>query len=146
MKSRKIYMIVAVPGSGKTWVSEQLKDKFDYVHHDGYIGHIKNPNAYVEAILETLKDETSKKPVLIEAPFSISKIKDPIEQEGWKVTPVFILEHPNVLAERYMKREGRPIPKGHLTRMGTYAQRAKAWKAFTGTSAEVLEHLKKEVS
>lgn len=142
-RPQPIYLVVAVPGSGKSWVCDQLTDLFHYVHHDGYIGHIKHPEAYVDAILEAT--ETAKKPLLTEAPFSISKIKDPLEAAGHKVKPVFIIEDPAVLSARYLKREKKPIPKGHLTRMGTYAARAKAWKAFTGTSQEVLDYLKKEV-
>lgn len=133
-------MLTAVPGSGKTWVTNQVKDRFTFVHHDGFIGHIRQPEVYVNAILEAAAD--SKRPLLIEAPFSMSQIMEPLEAEGYKVIPVFIIEDPEVLKARYFAREGRDIPKGHITRMGTYAQRAKAMGGFSGTSAQVLEHLK----
>jgi 2-phosphoglycerate kinase len=139
-----IYMIVGVPGSGKTWITNQIADKFEFCHHDGYIGHIRQPEAYVDGILE--KAENARKPILVEAPFSISQIKEPLEQNGYKVTPVYIIEKPEVIAMRYWKREGKVIPKGHLTRLNTYAQRAAASRGFTGTANEVLEYLKSKVS
>jgi len=138
-----IYMLVAVPGTGKTWVTDQIKHNFTFIHHDGYIGHINQPETYVKAIKEAAKD--SDKPLLIEAPFSISQIMGPLEAAGYEVKPVFIVEKPEVIAERYKQRENRTIPKGHLTRLNTYIQRADAMGAFKGTTKEVLEYLNKEV-
>lgn len=43
---------------------------------------------------------------------------------------------------RYEAREGKPIPKGHLTRIQTYLDRADELGAFMGTSEQVLTHLK----
>jgi gluconate kinase len=137
---QQVYMIVAVPGSGKTWITNQIADRFTFVHHDGYIGHINQPDAYVRAILKKADDAT--KPILIEAPFSMSQIQGPLEKAGYQVNPVFIQENPDVIARRYSNREGKPIPKGHLTRMKTYAQRAKQSGGFAGTSQQVLEYLK----
>ena len=133
------YMVVAVPGSGKTWVCEQIMHLFEYVHHDLYVGMAGG--TYVKAIMKA--SLTAEKPLLIEAPFSISQIKDPLEERGFKIIPVFIIEQPAVIAARYRKREQKSIPTQHLTRMRTFAERAKKWKAFAGTSSEVLAHLKK---
>lgn len=135
----KIYLVCGVPGSGKTWVCEQLRDKFEYVHHDGYI-HLKAPGSYLRAILDAA--EWSSKPLLIEAPFSISNTKDPLEKAGHEVIPVFIEETDQVLSSRYLAREGKPIPKQHITRKRTYLDRAKTWGSFYGTSEEVLSWLK----
>lgn len=142
-KKPKIYMVVGCPGAGKSWVCEQLTDKFKYVHHDGFIYLKTGPKAYVDAILEAAEDEKNKKPILIEAPFSISQTKDPLEAKGYPVECVYIIEDHRVIADRYKKRDSKEIPRGHLTRQNTYLQRAKNSKAFTGTSDEVLEHLKK---
>lgn len=139
-----IYLVIGVPGSGKSWICEQLQKEFNYVHHDGYIGHIRQPMAYVKGILKAA--ENVDRPVLAEAPFSISKIKDPLEKAGYQVTPVFIAEHPRVVAKRYANREGKRIPNGHLTRMNTYKQRAKRWGAFAGTSEQALQFLKEKVA
>lgn len=80
--------------------------------------------------------------MLTEAPFSVTKIKDPLEQAGFTVIPVFIIEEPNIVAERYFKREGKEISKGNLTRLETFKTRAKEWDCFSGTSEEVYNHLK----
>ena len=54
---KTVYLVVGVPASGKSWVCEQLKDKFEYVHHDGFI-YLKQPGAYLNAIFETAKTAT----------------------------------------------------------------------------------------
>lgn len=131
----KIYMVIGCPGSGKTWVCEQLKNKFNWVQHDEYMEN----NNYVRAIVH--ESESTTKPLLIEAPFSISQIKEPLEAKGFDITPVFIQEHPQIIKARYFERDKKEIPKGHLTRQETYASRAKEWNAFSGTSAQVLAHL-----
>lgn len=134
-QKQPIYLLVGCPGSGKTWVVNQVKEKFKCVLNDDYIG-----KPYVTHILKESVGAT--KPLLIEAPFSISQVKDPLEQSGLKVVPLVILEKNSVVADRYLKREAKHIPVGHLTRMATYEKRAKENKWFSGTSAEVLEHLK----
>jgi hypothetical protein len=133
----KIYLVVGTPGSGKTWVCKQLQDKFDYLAHDDY----PSPKFYVTNILQLL-DITSKD-VLIETPFSVSQIIEPLNKEGYEVIPVFIIETPEVTSKRYEEREGKPIIPGHLTRINTYIQRAAELSAFKGTSQEVLDYLKK---
>lgn len=137
---KKAYMVIGCPGSGKSWVCDKLKDLFHYVHHDLYIGMAGG--TYVQEILKEAKKAT--KPLLIEAPFSISQIKDPLEQAGLEITPVFIQEDHKTISSRYSARDKKEIPKGHLTRQETYRQRAISWKAFQGTSSQVLEHLKLE--
>lgn len=136
----KITMLVGVPGVGKSWVTKQLQDKYHLIHHDLFIGMAGK--AYVEAILREAPKAT--KPVLIEAPFSISTIKEPLELQGFEVTPVFIIEEPHILSHRYVNdrnRDGKPLPSGHLTRQRTYLERAKKWGSFVGNSSEVLKHL-----
>lgn len=135
----KAYMVIGCPGSGKSWVCDQLQDDFEYVHHDLFIGMAGD--VYVKEIIKAAK--TAKKPLLIEAPFSISAIKEPVELAGIKVIPLFIQEKPGVISDRYRRRENKEIPKGHLTRQETYKHKANSWKAFKGTSEEVYNHLKK---
>lgn len=137
-----VYLVVGVPGSGKTWVCSQLTEKFHHVSHDAHIGD-KDSTSYVNAIIANGKIAT--RPILAEAPFSISQIKDPLEKAGLKVVPVFIIEPEDLLGARYIGREGKPIPRGHLTRQVTYQLRAKEWKSFTGGSSQVLAHLQRSV-
>lgn len=132
--SKVVYLIVGAPGSGKSWVCEQLTDKFEYMPHDEY------KKGYLDAI--KLRLETATKPLLTETPFSVSGIVDPLTALGVKVVPVFIIETPELTSKRYTTREGKPIPAGHLTRIETYKQRATELNAFQGTSEQVLNHLK----
>lgn len=132
-----VYLVVGTPGSGKTWVCEQLEDKFNYCPHDDYLD---GEDMYIDAIVALTA--MGMGPVLGEAPFSVSKFKSRLEGEfGFKLVIVFIIEDPKVVAERYYRREGKEIPKGHLTRINTYKQRAIEYGAFLGTSQEVLSHL-----
>ena len=131
-------LVIGIPGSGKSWVCDQLTEFFEYVPHDRYMAN--SGESYIKAILKTsLKAD---KPLLIEAPFSISEIKDPLEERGFKITPVFIIEKEAIVALRYRKREGKSIPPAHIKRQQTYRERAKKWKSFSGSSTAVLEHLK----
>lgn len=144
MSSNKIYCLCGVPGSGKSWVAShpEIQDKYFYIHHDGFI-YLKQPGVYVQAILELAPN--AKKPILIEAPFSVRDTTDPLEEAGYVVEPVYILEDPDILRHRYENdpnRDGKPLPKGHLTRMATYAARAKSGNRFGGNSSQVLEYLK----
>jgi 2-phosphoglycerate kinase len=150
LKEKTIYLLVGAPGSGKTWITSQLGDKFNLIHHDGF-NYLKNPDkdAYLKEILRIAPKST--KPVLIEAPFSVSSIKEPLEAAGYKVEPIYIIENEDVHSKRYIereKKEGRWSEdnhkhlKGHITRTKTYLERAKAGNDFYGTSDQVLKHLK----
>lgn len=133
-----VYLIVGCPGSGKSWICNQLAEQFSYVAHDDFIG--KGNNKYPEAIIRAAR--TSPRPVLCETPFSVSQLLEPLTKAGCRVVPVFIIEKFAVIAKRYLDREGRTIPLGHLNRQNTYRARAMELKAFMGTSSEVLLHLK----
>jgi hypothetical protein len=132
----KVFLVIGCPGSGKTWVCEQLKSLVPFVPHDNF----KNSDDYVSAICLAIN---TKKVVLAETPFSISRIKEPLKSAGIEVVPVFIQEPHHVLQLRYWKREGKDIPAGHLTRQQTYLKRAKEYGAFVGTSEQVLQYLKR---
>lgn len=133
---KRVYLIVGVPCAGKSWVCEQVQDKIKYVHHDLYTGMGGRP--YVEAILKALVETDA---VLAEAPFSLSNIVGPLLGAGVEVWPLFIIEPVEVLRARYWKRENKEIPRGHVTRQQTYAQRCEDGGFFRGTSTEVLTHL-----
>jgi hypothetical protein len=139
---QKIYLIAATPGSGKTWVCEQLKDNFTHVPHDEYMK--QKGNAYMDAIMS--KAIMSSKPILAETPFSVSKFTEYLPSKGFQLEVVFIVESEEVTADRYLKRTGQEILEGHLSRIRTYKERAKELKAFSGTSEQVLEYLKRLAS
>jgi hypothetical protein len=147
--SRTLYLLVGAPGSGKTWVCSQLEDKFHVIHHDGFV-HLKEPGSYIREILK--EAPAAEKPVIIEAPFSVSQTVEPLENRGYKVVPIFIIEDERTHSRRYIDREkkdGRWSDSsmrhlvGHLTRTKTYLQRAVDGGHFHGTSGQVLEYMKK---
>lgn len=132
---QKVYLVCGVPGAGKSWVCEQLEDEFTYLRNDDYIGE-----NFVEAI-HTMS-ELSPKPVLADCPFGERDLRDKLFAEMVKVIPVFIVEKPEVVAARYKSREKKSCPQNVLTRATSIGSRAAEWKAFRGTSEEVLEHLR----
>ncbi|PWT73945.1 MAG: hypothetical protein C5B60_07480 [Chloroflexi bacterium] len=135
---QKIYLLVGCPGSGKTWVCSQLGDAFHIVPHDK-----RRHNAAIYAREIENEMETATKPLIIETPFGVSEIMFELKvKRSYDVVPVFIIEEPGILEERYFKRSGKQIPQGHLTRQETYRERARDLGAFTGTSAEVAAMLK----
>lgn len=135
----EVILLVGVPATGKSWASDQLGEHFEHVPHDSYIG--APADAYVNAIAERAK--TAKKPVLCEAPFSVSQTRAPLEAKGFRVTPVFLEEKEDVLRSRWKERgmsEASTI-QGHLSRQRTYRARAIELNAYIGTSTEVLTYL-----
>lgn len=134
----KVYLLSGVPASGKSWVCSQLEHKFNYIPHDK---HYQN---HSQAILKAAL-EPHDKPILADCPFAERLLRETLEKRGVEVTPVFIVERPEVIKYRYETRAkptpGRAIPKGFLTRADSIEKRADEWKAFKGTSDEVLKHL-----
>lgn len=128
----RVYLLVGVPCSGKSWVCEQLKAKYEYIPHDAHIG-----GDYIAEIRD--RAATTTKPLLIETPFSMSQILNQLQD--FDVTPVFIVEELSTLQTRYMEREGKSFPTGHVTRQQTYIDRALTVGAFAGDSSAVLHHL-----
>ncbi len=129
-----VYLICGVPGSGKTWVCEQLQDKFAWLPHDLHY------DDHVEATV--MLAHHSSKPVITECPFGETATREKLEAMGCKVTPIFIVEQPQVVKRRYEKRTGKELPRNVATRSVTILERAHEWGALHGTSEEVLNHLK----
>lgn len=136
-----IYLICGVPGSGKSWVCEQLKSDFEYLCHDDY----SKENFPVLLAQATI---SSNKPVLADCPFAERELRERLFEKGCHVISVFIIETPEICQARYEEREEakrrklHPYPKQFLSRAASIASRAVEWKAFRGTSQEVLDHLK----
>lgn len=140
---KKLFMLVGCPGTGKTWVANQMKDAMNHIPHDNFL---KNRQGYLNQIAAQFKDQNNKKPILIETPFSVSQLREPLEQQGIKVECVYIQEPSGTIENRYFNRDGKTIPQGHLTRQETYKERAKESGSFFGTSQQVLDYLKNESS
>jgi gluconate kinase len=161
---QKVIVVAGVSGSGKSWASRQVAGKFHYIPHDrcwvspgskgwdpkqtweATAGDASRyqPGAksnHAEVLIEAAK--IAKKPIITECPFKERELRETLEAAGIEVIPVFVVEPPNVVAERYEKREGKPIPKNVFTRAETIINRAHEWGAFFGNSNEVLAHLQK---
>jgi hypothetical protein len=134
-----IYFLVGVPAVGKSTIAEKLGDRVTYVPHDDY-----QDGGYIDAIFAAAAKST--KPLLIETPFSMSKILEPLRGGGRNVVPVFIVDSEPRLRARWRERGiGESTQRGHLTRQETFRLRAHELGAFAGTADEVLEHLRSAV-
>lgn len=129
-----VYLVCGVPGSGKTWVCRQVCEKFAYVPHDLHI------NDHIEFVCTMAKQV--KIPIITECPFAERVTKEKLEAGGCVVIPIFIVEKPEVVAERYLQREGKPLYQSGITRASSIGSRADEWGAFKGTAGEVLNYLK----
>lgn len=130
-----VYLLVGAPCSGKTWVTDQLKETFAVVEHDDFID---SPKSYPDAVVLAAFD--GERAVIANSPFGMSKLSAELARQGVEVVPVFIVEEENVISERYENREGKAIPARHLSLQKTYLARALELDAFVGTSQEVLDY------
>lgn len=135
---QKVFLICGVPGSGKSWVCDQLKDRFHYIAQDDFIEHEKK--TLYASVFQAAK--TSSVPILVDCPFGERPFREELRRRDLKVVPVFVVEHPDVVKRRYESR-GKPVYAGLLTRALSIADRAQEWNAFWGTSQQVLEYLRK---
>ncbi len=131
---QKVILVCGVSGSGKTWVSDQMQEKFHYIPHDLHY------QDHAEVVIDACKNVS--KPIITECPFAERVLRQKLEEGGCEVIPVFVVEEPDLIAERYLSREGKPLPKSAYTRAGTIINRAEEWEAFHGRAEEVLAHLK----
>ncbi len=130
-----IYIVCGPPASGKTWVCDQMTKAMRYVPHDEY----QDTKGYAQELIDAKKAQWPT-PIIGDCPFAERPLKEELEKLGEKAEFFFIVETPETLSDRYKER-GKPIPKGHLTRLQSMPARAKEWNAFSGTSKEVLEKL-----
>lgn len=132
---QKVYLVCGVPGSGKTWVCSQLEDKFQYVRNDDHIGGDYPKEVYRAA-------RSSEKPILADCPFGERHVRKLMAELGLEVEPLFIVEKPALIKERYEARDLKPIPQQHITRAINMKARAEEWDAVFGTCQEILAHLR----
>lgn len=164
MSRQPIYLVVGVSGSGKSWACRQVTEKFHYIPHDRCWTHPDHPGSWNAATpwAADMKDESryikgaesnhlevlleavniAQRPVLTECPFAERQLREDLEANGAQVIPVFVIEDPVVVAERYERREGKPVSSAVLTRANSIKKRAEEWNAFSGKSDEVLSYLR----
>jgi gluconate kinase len=132
-----VYLLCGVPGSGKTWVANQLTDKFMYIEHDQYI---KQPELELATVINACN--TQPKPVLLTCPFGETALRDALTSQGIPTVPLFIVEPPETIKRRYEARDKIHIPQSHLTRASTILNRAVEWNSVHGDSIAILNHLR----
>lgn len=141
----KVYLLVGVPGSGKSWVAAQVKHLCLYLEHDAYIDNEDPEGDYIKDIIELVPH--AKKPVLLETPFSVSFYTEKLVKAGIPVKLLYICPDRHTLETQYRDRAdrlGKPvrdINKGHLTRNRTFIDRALASGDIVGDSEAVLKIL-----
>jgi hypothetical protein len=127
-----IYLLVGAPAAGKSWVSKQLLDKFEYISYDG--NRKKNH-------LDMLR-EPSDKCKLYDPTFKISTIIRRHSDE-FNFIIVGIYESEEVLRARIAGREGKwtdtilkrnEVVKKRFLKYGN--------GGFVGTSDECLDYLR----
>lgn len=129
-----IYLLCGVPGSGKTWVIDQLKG-WSHIDHDSC------NHASIVHNVKALSELTSRN-IIIDCPFNERALRKRLQDHGLDVTPIFIVESPDTIYKRYMKREGREPSQAIMTRATSIMNKVVEWQAFYGTSQEVLDYLR----
>lgn len=131
-----IYLVCGVPASGKSWVLNQLSSKYQVLHNDDFIN-----GDYAKGIAHFARN--AERPVLCDCPFGERALKQELQMSGFKVIPLFIVEDPETVKKRYETRSpGKPCPQNVITRATSIKGRADEWNAFSGSSNDVLDHLK----
>jgi gluconate kinase len=144
-----VHMVCGVPGSGKSWVCEQLTEKFAYVKHDDYIDYkphlraVHTTSTERDFLAAIVNAATKDKPVLVDCPFGERELRRKIEALGLAVKPWFIVEPTEVVKSRYHARTGKELPKASVTRSVTILNRAEEWGAPHGKAVSVLEALRR---
>lgn len=131
---QSVYLLCGVPGSGKTFLAEKLQKKFSYLPHDEYPVTTYGKEIWKMASM-------SEKPILAECPFRMSVLIKELQDAGLKVYSYFIKEPEYLISSRYEAREGKPIPKKHLSNYKRLLATHRDW--IVGSQNEILAVLKK---
>lgn len=134
---QEIHLIVGVPGSGKTWVINQL-DK-DPTLEECYLP-VPHDNHSVEEYHKVLIDcaKRGEWPVIAECPFRASVLVEQLEKAGCIVNIYYLIEDLDETIARYELRDRKAYPKMHITNFFKYSQRSPRY-----TQIELLKALKK---
>ena len=131
-----VYMVCGLSGSGKSWVCSQLTELTHYVSFDEV-----NKNEHVRLLIEAGKiGKTS----LYDPTIGVSSfIKH--NSDKFDLRPIFIVESKDIIKARLIARGGK-WREGMDSRLKSMDRRTIKYGVFHGTSQEVLNYLKKELS
>ena len=127
----KLMILIGCSGSGKTWVAEQLSDKYHVVHYD------RTPK---KKMIEVLLAQPTDKPILLDLPIKISTM---IRRYGelFDVRVVSILGDFLKVKVQILKRNGKITPTLYR-RWKVIKKRTKTYAEFSGDSDDVFKYLK----
>jgi len=134
-----VFLLCGPPGCGKTWISEQIQDRFNFVVHD------EHPiDVYPSALLNASR--VSELPILGNAPFRCGVVIQYLRIRKVDCKAIYIVEPYDVVAQRFIKREGREkFSSWHQKNIRHQNKRAETQADFKGTADEVLEYMKEVV-
>jgi len=129
----KIYVLVGVPASGKSWVCSQLREQYHHLAHDEYAR-----DAYVAALKSAAQ---GNRPILAEAPFNAADLVAKLRMSAIPTEQILVTAPLNTITARYYERNGKDYPANFRTNHGRYeADSSRFW--FSGTSSQVVDKLK----
>lgn len=133
--SDKVYIVCGPSGIGKSWVCNQLKNKFNYLSHDEH-----EVDEYADAIYEAAQDST--KPILGDAPFRTSDLIRDLRSRGLKTEAIYIVEPESTWVSRMIEREGpQGLTPRRIKQFHHLKSRAEQFGDFVGSSLDVLSYL-----
>lgn len=133
-KNKTIYVVTGAPGSGKSWVCDNLANQYSYISYDDF------PK---ESHLQLIFSDNSNKPILYDpwrkATSFVKRYSGSLD-----IKLVVIVESLDVVKERILSRGGTVNENTEK-----YVKRAvniACGAHFSGTSYEVLEYLKQSAN
>lgn len=116
-----IHLIAGVPGSGKTYICNKIKEVLPnllYAPHDDY-----DTKIYHRVLMTLCHTRGSNNQVLAECPFRASVLKEEVEGYGCPVNIYYLVEPLDLTIKRYEERSGKKWAKAFNTNWNKYNER-----------------------
>ena len=126
-----LFIVFGCSGSGKTWLANQLTEKFHVVHYD---------KVRRAKLLEVLHSQPTDKPILLDLPIKISTFIKRHSTE-FNIRCVAVMGDFLQVKTQILKRDGK-ITKTLYKRWKIIQRRADKYAEFTGDSQQVLDYLR----
>ena len=85
-------LLVGVPGSGKSWITDQVGDGYNHIRHDDY-----DAPDYADALIGAADDRE----ILAEAPFRAQALTERLQAVGITVESYYVDEPLEVCRDRH---------------------------------------------
>jgi predicted kinase len=129
----RVIILVGVPASGKSWVTERVAGLYNHIPHDDY-----SREDYLHTLLHATK---GSKDILAEAPFNAAGLVNDLKARGVVVEEWLVTAPLDEIKARYAARKGREYPANFATNHARYEADAHRF-AYKGTSSLVAMVLK----